>query len=319
MARIRQDCVQKPSPQSTTPPTYVPSNGSRRPVARGESFAGIAGALGIHPWALIYFNFPAVGEKPTKKAMREVNWYLQEHLGCREVTRDQKNYIFHEGMTRPYIYVPISIADFEGGTEFTATMPSDAWFGFGMKRAEYLGQMFAVEVKEEHQGALVSFDHYQDWFACSIAGKRYGANLAATPSTVGLVAYVATGLQTPRLLNDHEISGVDFSLQLGPLSKGLKAASTTWKLGKVGAKAVKLALTFAEWEKTREVFKQVISNLDIDLHSASPKLHVIDLPLSLGLDASLYYLKAKLKVDYVNITVGRKIEVSEGEDVVAVP
>jgi hypothetical protein len=132
-----------------------------------------------------------------------------------------------------------------------------------------------------------------------------------------MVAYIATGLRSPNLLNDHAINGVDFSLQLGPLSKALKGLSTTWKLGKAGKAVVKVALTAAEWEKTREIFKQVVTNLDIDLNSLTPKLHVIDLPLGVGLDASVYYLKAKMKVDYVSIKVGRQITITEKE--IAVP
>ena len=269
----------------------------------------------MNPWALVWFNFPSVGNVPRQKAMREVNWYLQEYLGCKEVTRDQKNYVFHEGMGRPYIYVPIAVATFPG-MEFTATVPLDAWFGFGLKMATATGALFSVEVKEEHHGAMASFDHHEDWFSCSVTGTRYGAHLSVVPSSAGLVGYVATGLKAPHLLNDHDIKGMDFSLQLGPVGKALKGASTAWKLGKVSKAAVKLGLTAAEWEKTREVFKQVITNLDIDLNSPTPKLHVIDLPIGVGLDASVYYLKAKLKVDYVSINVGRKVTVSEGEEVV---
>jgi hypothetical protein len=197
-------------------------------------------------------------------------------------------------------------------------MPTDAWFGLGMKTAKYNGQMFAIEVEEEHQGAMFSFDHYEDWFMCSVKGKRYGVQFSAVmPTTVGAVAYVATGIKSPNMLNDHDINGVDFSLQLGPLSKALKGLTATWKLGKAGKAAVKVALTAAEWEKTREIFKQVVTNLDIDLKSRTPKLHVIDLPLGIGLDASIYYLKAKMKVDYVSIKVGRQITVTAEE--VAVP
>ena len=45
--------------------------------------------------------------------------------------------------------------------------------------------------------------------------------------------------------------------------------------------------------------------------------YLIDLPLGIGLDASIYYLKAKMKVDYVSIKVGRQITVTAEE--VAVP
>jgi len=315
MAKILSNCIQKPV-QNVTAPTFVPANSSKRSVTRGDSFGSIAKALGIDPWGLVCFNFPSVGQSPSQKGAREVNWYLQEYLGCREVTRDQKNYVFHEGMKRQHIYIPISVADFPG-TVFTATMPLDAWFGLAMKTAKYNGQLFAVEVEEEHQGAMFSFDHYEDWFSCSVKGKRYGAQLSALPSSVGLVAYIATGVKSPNLLNDHAISGVDFSLQLGPLSKALKGMSTTWKLGKMGKALVKPALTAAEWEKSREIFKQVITNLDIDVHSPTAKLHVIDLPLGVGLDASIYYLKAKMKVDYLSIKVGRQITITDEE--VAVP
>jgi hypothetical protein len=278
----------------------------QRTVTRGDGFKKIANALGIHPWTLVHYNFPTVGTTPSQKGAREVNWYLQEYLGCAEVTHNRKNYIFHEGMKRSYIYVPVQTSDFAGSL-IEATLPSDAWFGFGLKTTQAVQPLIQVEVKEDHAGALFSWDHFSDWFELSISGKRYGLGVSPLQGSGGLVAYIATGVKLPKQLNGHEIDGVDFSLQLGPLSKALKSAKTAWKLKGVAGGLAKVGLTLVEWEKSRDVFKQVMTNLDIDPKSPVPKLHIIDLPIGVGLEASLYYLVATAKVQFVHIEHGRKI------------
>jgi hypothetical protein len=317
MGKIRADCVQRPSPDRTTPPGYVPPDSSRRPVGKGVSFYSIAEEFGVHPWALVQYNFPTVGDRPTQRGAREMNWYLQEYLGCSEVTHDRKNYVFHDGLERPYIYVPITRHYFDE-VVITADAPTWAWFGFGLKQT-FAGPMVDTQVREEAHAMLVSWDHHEDMFAVSVKGVRHGVQIAPVAAgSAALTGYVATGLQVPRMLDNHEVSGLDFSLQLGPVSKALKGASATWKLGKVAKPLVKTAIGFAEWEKTREIFKQVIMNYDIDLHARTPKLHVIDLPFGIAIvEASVYYLKATARIEWTNLNVARVVK-DPGEGV-AVP
>jgi hypothetical protein len=233
-----------------------------------------------------------------------MNWYLQEYLGCSRLTRDGKNYLFHEEMSRPFIYLPNTRHDFDG-TIVKGIRPSWAWFGFGLKQSFPSG-LVDTQVREESHAMLVSWDNHEDKFAVTVRGTRHGLQVGAPTGTAGLSAFVATGLQIPRKLNGHEVTGLDFSLQLGPVGKALKGASLAWKLGKVAKPVAKGAITLAHWEKTRETFKQLIRAYNIDMNTTTPKLHVLDLPLSLGLiEASVYYLKATATVDWTNLKVAR--------------
>ena len=91
---------EKPNP--LVPDTFVPPRGIRRPVKRGETWSTIANGLGIDPWDLIDFNFPGTkrikGTNP-QRAMRQVNWYLREYVGCQTST-DGENWAFDFGLTK---------------------------------------------------------------------------------------------------------------------------------------------------------------------------------------------------------------------------
>jgi len=82
------------------PDSYVPPRGDRHAVKKGETWVSIANASGLDPWDLIDFNFP--GTKRTKqtdsqRAMRQVNWYLREYVGCK-TSLDGENWAFDSGL-----------------------------------------------------------------------------------------------------------------------------------------------------------------------------------------------------------------------------
>lgn len=88
-----------------TPPqsdALIPPGGVRYPVTARDSWISLAAGLKMEPWDLIDFNFP--GLKRTSLANRELatrqmNWYLQEYVGC-SLSRDGgKNYAFSDGLT----------------------------------------------------------------------------------------------------------------------------------------------------------------------------------------------------------------------------
>jgi hypothetical protein len=45
------------------------------------------------PWDLIRYNYPRL-PADLQEAAREVNWYLQEYVGCTQTTPDNRNYVF---------------------------------------------------------------------------------------------------------------------------------------------------------------------------------------------------------------------------------
>jgi hypothetical protein len=66
-------------PIPLVPENYVPPEGVRHPVRKGETWITIAKTAGIEPWELIDFNFPgtrrALLRGNPERAKRQVNWY----------------------------------------------------------------------------------------------------------------------------------------------------------------------------------------------------------------------------------------------------
>jgi hypothetical protein len=106
---IRSDCIRRPA--NPVPKSYVPPNCEPYKVKDGEGWisiaqkAGAAAQMSIDPWYLIRLNFPGLPESKSEAA-KEVNWYLQEYVGCKKLTADQKNYCFSTSDYPGTIYVP---------------------------------------------------------------------------------------------------------------------------------------------------------------------------------------------------------------------
>lgn len=92
-------------PTNPLPKSFVPQGGVPYRVVNGDSWVKIAGQHNMNPWALIRFNYPNL-PVDEEAASREVNWYLQEYVGCLDVTPDRKNYVFSLSATPGIIYVP---------------------------------------------------------------------------------------------------------------------------------------------------------------------------------------------------------------------
>jgi hypothetical protein len=100
--RIRRDCIRRPA--NPSPRTYTPLTGVAYRVRDGESWVTIALKNQLDPWGLIRFNYPNLPADPAIASL-EVNWYLQEYVGCRELTSDGCNYIFSSTANPGVIYV----------------------------------------------------------------------------------------------------------------------------------------------------------------------------------------------------------------------
>ena len=88
---IRPDSIKPPA--ILVPRTFVPVNGHKHPVAIGESWVSLAATVGWSPWDLIRYNYPTL-PADLQLASKEVNWYLQNYVGCTLLTPDQRNYRF---------------------------------------------------------------------------------------------------------------------------------------------------------------------------------------------------------------------------------
>ncbi len=73
--------------------TYVPPNGYQYPVQLSDSWQSLAPA-GMSAWSLIRYNYPTL-PADLQLASKEVNWYLQNYVGCTLLTEDNRNYRFN--------------------------------------------------------------------------------------------------------------------------------------------------------------------------------------------------------------------------------
>jgi hypothetical protein len=80
-------------PVHVTAKTYLPSGATQYKVKDNDTWVTIAAGLHISPWALIRFNYPGLSFD-LETARKEVNWYLQNYVGCTQLTTDSNNFRF---------------------------------------------------------------------------------------------------------------------------------------------------------------------------------------------------------------------------------
>ncbi|BDC51539.1 hypothetical protein F183_A38550 [Bryobacterales bacterium F-183] len=102
MAKIKPHCIRKPAVLS--PP--VPENAEPVKVRDNTRWEDYSTSRGIDVWQLIRFNYPTLPPN-NKDAALEVNWYLENYVGCTEVTTDQHNYSFRSKDHPGVIYLPL--------------------------------------------------------------------------------------------------------------------------------------------------------------------------------------------------------------------
>lgn len=105
---IRPDCILRPSNPASR--DFVPAQGMPYRVKDNDSWRSIAEKNGLDEWQLVRFNYPNL-PADKQSAARQVNWYLQEYVGCRLLTADRKNYRFSVGATPGIIYLPRTGSD----------------------------------------------------------------------------------------------------------------------------------------------------------------------------------------------------------------
>ena len=72
---------------------YRPASGQRYKVKDNEDWGSLARTKGMSPWELIRYNYPGL-PADQQQASHQVNWYLQEYVGCKKLTTDNRNYCF---------------------------------------------------------------------------------------------------------------------------------------------------------------------------------------------------------------------------------
>lgn len=100
---IRPDCIRRPG--NPLPRTFAPEGARPYKVQDGDTWFTLARRQGMESWQLIRFNFPTIPEDLAAASL-EVNWYMQEHVGCRLVTDDGRNYRFSSNARPGLIYLP---------------------------------------------------------------------------------------------------------------------------------------------------------------------------------------------------------------------
>jgi hypothetical protein len=103
MARVIPSCIRRPA--SPVARDYRPAGGRQYKVTDNDSWVSLAREKGMGAWELIRYNYPNLPANE-KQAALEVNWYLQEYVGCVKTTADQKNYCFSNSATPGNIYLP---------------------------------------------------------------------------------------------------------------------------------------------------------------------------------------------------------------------
>src|SRR5262245_46951966 len=81
------------APPIPVPRTYTPANGHKYSVRLGDTWGSVAATVGMSAWDLIRFNYPTL-PADLQQAAKEVNWYLQNYLGCTLLSPDGRNYRF---------------------------------------------------------------------------------------------------------------------------------------------------------------------------------------------------------------------------------
>jgi hypothetical protein len=105
---IRPDCILRPS--SPVSRDFVPAQGTPYRVKDNDSWRTVAQKNGLDEWQLVRFNYPNL-PADKQSAARQVNWYLQEYVGCRLLTADSNNYRFSASATPGIIYLPSTSGD----------------------------------------------------------------------------------------------------------------------------------------------------------------------------------------------------------------
>jgi hypothetical protein len=301
---ILPHCLKRPAVEAGR---AAPGDGVAYRVKDGDSWVSLAREWGMDPWSLINYNFRTYDPK-------EVNWYLQEYVGCTKPTADRKNWCFSSSAQPGVIYRPIKQAplppapvpmpmplppmeedDFRPGT--------GGWLGIGVKGGGHvvLGGADTATV------FAFSIDDPRRWVVLQVSMGRLGPGLGASGS---LVVVGIANCFDPYALRGFPLSGGDFQLAVG--GKWGALLKTAGRLGnlvetvKAGRSAKHLinaaAISLAKRQEIINDLKNSFGALGIlkgdgDYGMA---VNVVDTPLGAGAELSIYYSWGSVALLQVN-------------------
>jgi hypothetical protein len=106
---------------------WPPPGGKPYKVKDGDMWQNVAKKHKISSKKLIYFNFRTNNTD-------EVNWYLENYVGCKKQTLDKNNYMFSSSADPGIIFIPPENFDFEGdvisGKIRPGNLLDDRWDNF---------------------------------------------------------------------------------------------------------------------------------------------------------------------------------------------
>lgn len=273
-------------PANPIPPGHVPIGGAPYRVKTNDDWYSVAQAHGVPVQDLIYFNFKT--HDP-----REVNYYLRANVGCVRPTHDHLNWMFSSEASPGVIYIPLKSWNRPSFPPAPAVQPappkpekSGVWFGIGFQGGGHL----AVGGKDTVEAWMFSLETYKNRFMLNVDGYRIGPGLGGS---VGVAVVVATGGVYPSAFSGLKVSGWDFQANLagkwGDLAKGVKGLSAVKRFANAG-KIVDKMISYAEWEKIRDLIWNGIKAGSINPHSEKPEVNVMAIPgAGVGLEISGYY------------------------------
>lgn len=103
MSSILPNCIRRPATPIAR--DYRPAGGQKYKVTDADSWVTLAKSKQMGPWELIRYNYPGLPPSEQQAAL-EVNWYLQEYVGCTKLTADRKNYCFSSSASPGEIWLP---------------------------------------------------------------------------------------------------------------------------------------------------------------------------------------------------------------------
>lgn len=243
-------------PASPVQKGYHPQGYRIHHVKATESFETVAKHYGLETWELIYENF-----KTRKEA--EVNWYLRNYVGCKNITSDGHNYIFSDDDQPGVIYVPTGREVMPPKLEKLADNKlKKVWAGLAKAHS---GDLFVVGA-HDMTGMIYNLgDSIPDVrnAVININGYKLGAGLGAS---VGAVLVIAHGYSEAPEFNGVS-GGWDFDVSIGA------------KLGDVlkGVKGIgKVVDTIDKFKKLRYVTETAIKNIGI----TKPGVYSIPIPFA---------------------------------------
>ena len=299
---ILSNCLKRPNVEAGR---AAPRDGVAYRVQDGDSWVSLAREWGLAPWSLINYNFRTCDPK-------EVNWYLQEYVGCTKPTADRKNWCFSSAAQPGVIYRPAKQAPLPPAPMPMPLPPMEeedwrpgtgGWLGIGVKGGGHvvLGGADTATV------FAFSVDDPRRWAVIQVSMGRVGPGLGASGS---LVVVGIANCYDAYALKGFPLAGGDFQIAVG--AKWGALLKTAGRLGnlletvKSGRSAKHLinatTFTLAKRQGIINDLKNSFAALGIlkGDGDSGMAVNVVDTPLGAGAELSAYFAWGSVSLLHLN-------------------